>query len=634
MRAVRRREGAMENATRKIRIMPQRMNIVRGRKLDALKDVPDIRDRIYEPTLSPLPLRLERPKGMKVLDQGKDGACTGYALAATVNLLISQNVKLPVEFRGRRVSPHMLYVMARQHDEWPGERYEGSSLRGALRGFYNCGVCKETLWRNFDLNSLSLDSARDARQTTLGAYYRLRPHLPDYHAALSETGVVYASANVHRGWDEPKGGRISTGQGVSLHAFAIVGYDMEGFWIQNSWGKAWGQGGFAHWPYEDWASNIQDAWVLQLAVPALSVFGLGRVSGDGRNGADISRSKRSAPARKDIAGHFVHVDNGNFSPTQPYWSDRVDVAATADLIGKTKDYGHFLFYAHGGLNAPDEAARRTAAMKDVFKENGVYPYSVFYDTGLLKTLKDVILGRAREINERTGGLLDLTDALVEKAIGGIGTKLWNEMKADARLPFDQTRAGEIAIKLFVDRLIERSKAGLPPIEIHLAGHSTGAILIGHLLTALDRVLPSGVHVQSCALMAPACSIEFFQHHYRPRLGKSSQAATRIERLKVYCLKDEVEQDDQVTPLYNKSLLYLVSNAFETKQFMPLLGMEKFKEDIGTGLAEIVYAEKSSGVTRSTSHGGFDNDPITMNDILRGILKKAPKRPFSARDLEF
>lgn len=624
----------MDVSARRISIKPQRMNIVKGRKLDALKDIPDIRDRIYEPTLAPLSPSVPAPKALKILDQGKDGACTGFALAATINLLLSTNDRLASSEQARRVSPQMLYVMARQHDEWPGDRYEGSSLRGALRGFYNCGACEEKLWRLPDLKQLSLASAQDARKTTLGAYFRLRPHLPDYHAALSETGVVYASANVHRGWDAPVAGKISVGQGVSLHAFAIVGYDQDGFWIQNSWGKGWGKGGLAHWPYEDWAGNIQDAWVLQLAIPAPCAFGLGRMGGQGRNGADISRSKRAAPARTDIAGHYVHVDNGSFSPTQPYWSTKDDVAATADLIGKTKDYEHFLFYAHGGLNAPDEAAKRTAAMKDVFKGNAIYPYSVFYDTGLVKTLKDVILGRAEEINQRTGGLLDLTDALIEKAIGSTGMKLWNEMKADARLPFEGKRDGESAVGLFVDRLVARAKAGLSPIQIHLAGHSTGAILIGHLLAALDRVLPDGIHVQSCSLMAPACSVDFFQQHYRPRLGKSAQAATKIDRLKVYCLKDPAEQDDTVTPLYNKSLLYLVSNAFETTDFLPILGMEKFKDKIGTNLLELAYADKTSPITRAKTHGGFDNDPYTMNDILRSILKKTPKRPFSERDLDF
>ena len=40
---------------------------------------------------------------------------------------------------------------------------------------------------------------------------------------------------------------------VSTHlgnlAFAIVGYDGKGFYIQNSWGKSWGDGGVALWLY-------------------------------------------------------------------------------------------------------------------------------------------------------------------------------------------------------------------------------------------------------------------------------------------------------------------------------------------------------------------------------------------------
>jgi hypothetical protein len=67
---------------------------------------------------------------------------------------------------------------------------------------------------------------------------------------------------------------------------------------------------------------------------------------------------------------------------------------------------------------------------------------------------------------------------------------------------------------------------------------------------------------------------------------------------------------------------------------PLLGMQKFKDLIGTGLVEIAYAGPNSTVSNSTSHGGFDNDPATMNDILRQVLGKAPARPFTPDDLDF
>jgi hypothetical protein len=160
------------------------------------------------------------------------------------------------------------------------------------------------------------------------------------------------------------------------------------------------------------------------------------------------------------------------------------------------------------------------------------------------------------------------------------------------------------------------------------------VLVGRLLEALDRVMPGGLTIDSVSLMAPACSIDFYRQIFRPRVGKDATAIVKIRELTIYCLHDQAEQDDQVTPAYNKSLLYLVSDAFETRKNMPLLGMEKFHKPIAGDPVTIYYADASSPHTSSTSHGGFDNDPKTMNDILRSVLGKKPERPFSPQDLDF
>ena len=39
--------------------------------------------------------------------------------------------------------------------------------------------------------------------------------------------------------------------------------------------------------------------------------------------------------------------------------------------------------------------------------------------------------------------------------------------------------------------------------------------------------------------------------------------------------------------------------------------------------KFVYADGRNPRSASTSHGGFDNDPNTMNDILTTILGKKP-----------
>ena len=56
------------------------------RILNVRPDTPDIRDRYYEPALVQLASRIDH-RGGHVLDQGTEGACTGFALAAVVNLL-------------------------------------------------------------------------------------------------------------------------------------------------------------------------------------------------------------------------------------------------------------------------------------------------------------------------------------------------------------------------------------------------------------------------------------------------------------------------------------------------------------------------------------------------------------------
>src|SRR4028119_524711 len=95
------------------------------RKLDAFPDKIDVRDWHYQPTLNPLPDQIINcDKVPLILDQGTEGACTGFALAAVINYHLVVNGRS--SFRKIALdcaSPRMLYEMARRYDEWPGEDY-------------------------------------------------------------------------------------------------------------------------------------------------------------------------------------------------------------------------------------------------------------------------------------------------------------------------------------------------------------------------------------------------------------------------------------------------------------------------------------------------------------------------------
>ncbi|WP_456380801.1 C1 family peptidase [Thiolapillus sp.] len=590
-------------------------------KKNASADVPDLRDWMYEPALIQLKKALLPPRNQKILNQHSEGACTGFALAAAINLQY---------FRAKedvRVSPRMLYEMAKRHDEWPGEDYDGSSLRGAIKGWSNMGVCQDKLWRYrvSRKGDLTVRRAKDARSHTLGAYYRLRPQINHYHAALNEAGVIVVSAMVHAGWDEPEDGVIQKQDKIDGgHAFAVVGYDEKGFWVQNSWTEAWGDRGLALWSYEDWIENVMDAWVFRLALPTPSIFGLRAVN------SKLPEKEQFAAKipRSAIAGHFVHVDDGAYKKSGRYWSTAFDVSETAALVAQSSKYDHFLLYVHGGLNSPEDSARRVAAMRGVFKDNRIYPFHIMYDTGLVEELQDVVARKSEQAVGRVGGALDWTDRFVEGLLRKPGALVWEEMKKGAHAAFAADGAATDALDQFLRQFKKQGKE----IKLHLVGHSTGAIAIGQLLRTLSR---RQLQIDSCSLMAPACTLEWYEKSYVPLLD--AQGRLRVRDMAIYNLLDELEQDDTVTPLYRKSLLYLVSNAFERQQECPLLGMQKFALDVTRvgELPRIHYSNGATGkITRSTTHGGFDNDVSTMNHILRRVLGAAPSRLFETKDLDY
>ncbi|HUT23489.1 MAG TPA: C1 family peptidase [Sumerlaeia bacterium] len=629
-----------------------------GHLLDAASDVPDIRDRMYEPTLRTLAYPAIEALGKPtVLDQGRDGSCTGFALAAVINLLMAKAGREKGNARGTiQVSGRMLYQMAKLHDEWPGDDYEGSSLRGAIKGWHNTGVCRRELWPdNVPANQDTLDFRRavDARNHTLGAYYRLRPSLPDFHAALNETGVLYVSAQIHQGWEraDSKGVIKPDGAPLGRHAFAIVGYDKRGFWVQNSWGKSWGKNGLGLWTYEDWVQNMMDAWVVQLAMPTPQVFGL-RPRMALAAGVEVEARRGPAPRRHEILGHFVYIDDGRFEEKGRYWSNADVVRETAEHVARSAKYDHLVIYAHGGLNGPEDSARRIFALKDGFRRNGVYPFHVMYDTGLAEETKDLVVKKFDFFKSRAAGFLDCVKELGERMAHNLadradrilegltrrpGTLLWKEMKKDARVAFEgpaDSPAGVETLRIFLEAFAN-GNGGVRPKKIHMAGHSTGGVLLAHLLEATRR-LRTEFEIESVSLLAPACRVELFRDGYVPAL-KGGHGGARVRKLNVYNLTDELERADNVAGVYRKSLLYLVSNAFEEEEGAAIAGMERFKRRMPKiARLDVIYSrpDSSHAPCRSKSHGGFDNDPATMNDILKTILGRKPAKPFTTEELAY
>ncbi|HJS17483.1 MAG TPA: C1 family peptidase [Anaerolineales bacterium] len=646
---------------------------VTERTLNARPDTLDFRDKIYVPTLIEVPTHIPLTKYKRykipILDQGKEGACTGFGLATVANYLLTRRKVIPDP---APVSPRMLYELARRHDEWPGENYDGSSARGAMKAWHKHGVCSEEKWPYVaaDGNIGGLTEARtaDAMRRPLGAYFRVNhKDLVAMHSALAEVEILYATATVHDGW-----GRINSkgmipypGKILGGHAFAIVAYDEQGFWIQNSWGDDWGLGGFACISYDDWLENGTDVWVARLGAPVTL-----RKSKSSSTAHSASAGESEAYSYMDLRPHIVSIgNNGKLKPGGDYGTSEGELQQIFEeeipkAIKKWKKK-RIVLYAHGGLVGEKTAAQRLADYRPVFLAAEIYPISFIWHSDAWSTVSNILEDAVR--SRRPEGPLDgtkdfmldrLDDALEPVTRMLAGKSAWDEMKENA-LAASQPKGGA---RLALDSLVKLMQAD-KSIEVHILGHSAGSIFhasLVRLLTSKGTISSGflkgetgyGVKIASCTLWAPACTIELFKEAYLPSIEARS-----LKQFALYVLNDKTELDDNCAGIYNKSLLYLVSNALESqpripgfRDGVPMLGLEKFinldaelRELFTRDYAKLVLApnnvaEGLIGSSGARHHGDFDDDhqtvKATLAYMLNGSTDQAGTAPAASAELEF
>ena len=432
---------------------------------------------------------------------------------------------------------------------------------------------------------------------------------------------------------------------IGGHAFAIVGYDDRGFWVQNSWGSRWGAKGFCHLGYDDWLQNGYDCWVARLGVPVLSLPQEGTLV-HGR-ASEFGFIPDVSVVLETIRPHFVNLGNdGRFSRSGVYSSDEteVDEVVLAGFNQAAKTWAgprRLAVYCHGGLNNEKASASLIASMLPFFLGNEIYPLHFMWETGFLDSVKGIIAdafrrgrfqGWADDMKER---FYDLLDEGVELGARPLGKPVWSQMKDNAARASAETDGGA---RYTAERIEATGNKG----ELHLIGHSAGCIFIAHLLPVLVTL---GVPIKSLTLLAPACTLDLFEANIIKHLGKE------VERFALFNLTDGVERDDSVGSVYHKSLLYLVSESFEQRHRAPLLGMEAFlnppkkvieaiseadRKQVARLKRALGAAKADNGKTvirtqnlpatikldsKSTSHGGFDNDEETLNSMLRIITGK-------------
>jgi hypothetical protein len=193
-------------------------------------------DRDHKFLLQPRPeaaIRAQRYwTAPEVLDQGATSQCVGYSGYGWLTAFPTSNRPA--------FSPTDLYHFAQQQDEWPGEDYEGSSVRGLFKALQLRGYVSTYNW------AFTVDPIID-HLLTVG---------PVVMGTIWTEGMFAAD---HAGFIDDIGGKVAGG-----HAYLLVGanrlraspHGRGAVRVLNSWGHTWEDGGRA------WLSFQALAWLL------------------------------------------------------------------------------------------------------------------------------------------------------------------------------------------------------------------------------------------------------------------------------------------------------------------------------------------------------------------------------------
>ncbi|WP_162625654.1 caspase family protein [Mycolicibacterium llatzerense] len=355
------------------------------------------------------------------------------------------------------------------------------------------------------------------------------------------------------------------------------------------------------------------------------------------------QQKLTATELSRLRPHVINLTQGRFYADGNFTTTPGDVDAIFEVHlptfvkAATTPTVPVMIWAHGGLIDESKGLLIAQGQIDWWLSNGVYPLFFTWESGLIDALKQILppIMRRRDVADYT------VDPLIEFALRPVGLKLWAAMKQSALLASQPPQSGDTdpaqqgGAYYTAQRLAQFLASHRDAVSVHAVGHSAGSIFHSHFIPA---ALAAGVPSFATAhMLAPAIDVAAFKHRLASLIGTGAG----IDHLAIFTMKREYERDDNCMGIYRKSLLYLVSRAFEPLVATPILGLEDSlradaqlqslfgltSEESQNRHASVVWSVTADSApdearSRSTSHGGFDNDPATMQSVAHRVLSAA------------
>ena len=189
--------------------------------------------------------------------QRKTGACVGWAAADSV--LRWHFVQAGKISQDTLLSARFIWMASKETDEFDTKpttfiEVSGTSIKAALKVAhkYGCVLERDLPFRSGKLyrGKAEVFYAR-ARQLRISNYFNLGKNLSHWRHWLAKEGPILTRLDADRTWHNASQtqGKLQVyypHESNRGHAVALVGYTPDGFIVRNSWGRRWGDEGFAH----------------------------------------------------------------------------------------------------------------------------------------------------------------------------------------------------------------------------------------------------------------------------------------------------------------------------------------------------------------------------------------------------
>ena len=256
VRSARRAAGTKRRVKRVLNVLPSR-NIEKDWTFDNAEEAGVLRASARIPASRDL-----RESWWTVADQGETGSCVGWATADSV--LRWMYVKAGRVDERELLSPRFIWMAAKESDEFSTQpttfiEDDGTSLKAALDVTRKYGAVPDRVLP-FKTGRLYPNPAKTfyalAAKLKIKSYFNLGGNLGNWRTWLATQGPILTCLEVDATWDgaSDTGGELAVYQPQTArggHAVALVGYTANAFIVRNSWGRSWGDKGYAYasWSY-------------------------------------------------------------------------------------------------------------------------------------------------------------------------------------------------------------------------------------------------------------------------------------------------------------------------------------------------------------------------------------------------